>query len=352
MADSIDVFNLSDEEFEAEFAKLADSPDVEEDTPIETSTEDTESLEDSEDLEEDTSTEESDEDDTADVTESSEDSDVSLDPKMKAEYDKIFAPFKANGVEMSASNADEVIRLMQQGVNYSKNMADLKPLKRVQKMLETHQLFDEDKLSFLISLSKGNKDSIKKLLADNDINPLDFDMEDTSEVQLPNYKVNDNQIVLEEVLNNVKSTPHGAKTLDIIGTQWDEESRTQLVKNPNAITHINEHVRLGIFDRIASVLTKQRALGNMAGVSFLDAYTQIGDTLHAQGAFNDLVNPSAVSAPIPAKAPSKPAPSTDPIKRKAAASIPKSNTKPKNTNEVDVWKLSDTEFDKLFNQLK
>ena len=49
---------------------------------------------------------------------------VSLD-LMKEVYNKVFAPFRANGKEIQVKSVDDVISLMQMGANYNKKMASI-----------------------------------------------------------------------------------------------------------------------------------------------------------------------------------------------------------------------------------
>lgn len=340
--DNSSVFALDDNAFNELFNKVVSEEDVVEDSEVLSNEE-----------VEDESTTTIDDTTTDDV----EESDTITEPytdevtKIKSEYDKIFAPFKANGVDIKVDSAEEAIRLMQMGAGYHKSMQDLKPVKRIQKMLEKADLLDEEKLDFLINVAKGNKDSIRQLLSKNNLNPLDLDMDETNNAPLPSYKVADSQVALEETINLVKATPTGARTLDVVSTQWDLASREELVKNPEYINHINEHMRLGIYDRISSVLAKQKLLGTVTG-SDLEAYTKIGDMLHAQGAFNDLVAPVATAQPR--QAPTKSVTSVeDPIaKKKAAAGLPNTKAKSTKPTEVDVWKMDSKQFDEYFKQLK
>ena len=51
-------------------------------------------------------------------------------------YNEITKPFRANGKELRVTNPADVISLMQQGANYAKKMAAIKPIQRIGKLLE------------------------------------------------------------------------------------------------------------------------------------------------------------------------------------------------------------------------
>ena len=85
----------------------------------------------------------------------------------KAEYDRLVAPFKANGREITVKSVDDAIALMQMGANYNKKMSALKPNLKLMKLLENNGLLDETKIGFLIDLEKKNPDAINKLIKDS-----------------------------------------------------------------------------------------------------------------------------------------------------------------------------------------
>ena len=148
----------------------------------------------------DTDTEEDDESDTTDEdsTEDVQDEDKQEAVKdnkeedvkdseldYKAEYEKLIAPFRANGKDMQISNVDDAITLMQQGANYNKKMAGLKPNLKLMKMLENNELLDESKLAFLIDLNKKNPEAVQKFIKDSGLDPLEIDTEGNAEYTHP-----------------------------------------------------------------------------------------------------------------------------------------------------------------------
>ena len=97
------------------------------------------------------------------------------DPDYKAEYQRLLAPFKANGKDIQVTSVDEALTLMQMGANYNKKMAALKPNLKVLKLLDTHGLLDENELNFLIDLKEKNPKAIMKLVKDSGIDPMEMD---------------------------------------------------------------------------------------------------------------------------------------------------------------------------------
>ena len=262
----------------------------------------------------------------------------------QAQLNKLFAPFKANGRDIKIDSVDEAIKLMQQGANYNKKMAALKPSVKVLKMLENNGLLDEQKITYLIDLDKKNPDAISKLIKESGIDPLDVNTQEEPKYTPGNYSVSDAQVNLDAVLDSIEHTPTYNRTMTVILDEWDDNSKRALANEPNLIPLINEHVANGIFDTIASEMMKQRALGNLSGLSDLQAYEAIGKQLAAQGAFNKkpTQQPVEVKPKVPAQDDTERA-----AKRKAAS--PSKQTQATKEPDLNPLSMSDEEFEKAFN---
>ncbi len=133
-----------------------------------------------------------------------------------AEYDRLLAPFKANGRDIKVENVDEAIRLMQMGANYNRKMAALKPNLAIMKTLENNGLLDPVKINFLIDLEKKNPEAISKLIKESGIDPLDISVEKADGYKPGNHSANENQVELDNVLDDIQHSPKYAETLDLV----------------------------------------------------------------------------------------------------------------------------------------
>lgn len=228
-------------------------------------------------------------------------------PNYEDFYKKIMAPFKANGKTIELRSPEEAIQLMQMGANYTKKMQDIVPHRKVLMMLENNGLLDEGKLSFLIDLHGKNPEAIKKLVKDAGIDPLEIDTQTEPAYQAGNHRVSDEQVAFNTVLDEMKSSETGLKTLQVINGEWDDASKDVLWQHPAIIGVIHQQRESGIYDRIAAEVHRQRTLGAIpAQVPFLQAYKAIGDQLQAAGALADLQAPAPQSSSSSAYRPSTP----------------------------------------------
>ena len=274
----------------------------------------------------------------------------------KSEYERLLAPFKANGRDIKVNNVDEAITLMQMGANYNKKMAALKPNLKLMKLLEKADLLSEDKISFLIDLNRKDPAAINKLVTDSGIDPMDLSADKASAYKQSTYTVDDREIELDTVLDDIQGTPSYTRTLEIVSTKWDAASKGVIAGSPAILKVINEHISNGIYDRIQKEIDNERMFGRLIGVSDIEAYRQVGDRLHAQGAFNAMAQGSSqAKAQQPAaKVVVQPKPKQEDVgalkDKKRAASSTKSAASSAASQDFNPLAMSDEEFSKHVNK--
>lgn len=272
----------------------------------------------------------------------------------RAEYEKLMKPFKANGRDIQVSSVDDAIALMQMGANYNKKMAALKPNMKLMKMLENNGLLSEEKLNFLIDLEKRNPQAIAKLVKDSEIHPMDLDTDNAGSYQPKQYSVDDREIELDSVLEEIQHTPSYNKTIDVVGKQWDSASRQVVANSPQLLKIINNHIESGIYDLIVNEVERERIFGRLNGMSDIEAYRQVGDSIQARGGFDHLVQKrteqgqQASTRPVVVQPKPK---SADDNKlremRKAASTSKPASASATPASDFNPLALSDDEFSKL-----
>lgn len=272
----------------------------------------------------------------------------------KQQYETLLAPFRANGKDMQVTNVEEARQLMQMGANYNKKMAALKPSMKTLKLLEQNELLDESKLSFLIDLHKKDPDAVRKLVKDSGIDPLDMDMDMDAEsgYKPKTYTVDDRELELDAVLDELQDTPTYADMLSVVSNKWDAASKQYVAQNPQVLRSISDHMASGIYERVSNAVEKERTFGRLQGMSDLEAYKQMGDSLNAQGAFDDLAPRQQSSQPVrQVVAQQRQAKTSDPhvnSKKRAASSTKAKPSAPK--PDFNPLAMSDEEFERAVNE--
>lgn len=292
--------------------------------------------------------------DTDDETVQTEsDSDTNTDDKpaeqtdYQAFYEKLTKPFKANGREIQVQNADDMIALMQQGANYSKKMAQLKPNLALMRTLEQHGLNDADKITYLIDLYNKQPEAIAKLVKEADIDLYSFDT-DQAEQYTPKTVVNEPS-ALEDTITELYGNHETFKdVVTDITTLWDKESKAIVSDNPEILRVMAKQADEGIYQQIMSAIDYEKMLGRLSGIPFLHAYEQVEARI-LQANQPTPKQEQGFTAPRPQA--NQEHVSNQNQAQKQRASVPKGSASQSNAG-FDPLKLSDEEFLKFYNQQK
>lgn len=334
--ESVDADEPTDDvESESEDAGASAEAD-DEDEPEETSTEDTD-LDADEDADEDGDQE----------TDEETDTDTEADVDYKAEYERLLAPFRANGKEMQVKSVDEAVQLMQMGAGFNKKMAGLKPAFKTLKLLEKNNLLDETKLSYLIDLDRKDPEAIRKLVKDSGIDPMEMDVDADSDYKPNTYTVDDRELELDEVLESIADSPTYPETIKVVSNKWDTASKQIIANNPQLLTVLNDHMASGIYKTVSDAVERERSFGRLKGLSDIEAYKQMGDQLDADGKLK-AEKPARATAPKTV-APKRKANDPKLKSKKRAASSTKAKPTAKEP-DFNPLSMSDAEFEKQFNE--
>lgn len=275
-------------------------------------------------------------------------------------YRQITAPFKADGKDFQIRSVEDAVRLMQQGVNYSRRMQELKPMKALNRMLQDQQLNDPQKLNFLIDVSKGDKAAITKLLKDHKIDPMDLDLEKETGYQARNYQGTPQDNDFRDALDMALTTPEGQALVTHIHRDWDPKSKAKLREDPSLLGTLQSFKASGVYDKVVEELNYQRSLGYLVGVPFLQAFDQVGEAMKNAGVFESTVKPTPSANPMAPlgsqpqgqqpvasgarKLPGQKKPEANPH---LSSTPPSKQTRQSTGTTTDFDKLSDEEFLKM-----
>lgn len=270
-------------------------------------------------------------------------------------YKKVTAPFKADGKDIQVRSADDAVRLMQMGVNYSRRMAEMKPMRAQAEMLRINGLDHPDKLNFMIDVMKGKPEAIQKLLKDSKIDPIDVDVsKDTSNYKPTNHQVDPKTLAFREAIETTKGQEGGLELIRDINASWDDVSKEALRDQPAIFQNLLDQRRSGVYGQIKKELDYQRTMGFLTDVPFVQAYHQVGEAMQKAGVFGPNLTPKQTQvqsrgmAPIDTGPRKAVVPNTTPAPNLSSTQQPRvapSSGQP--TAQPDYWAMSDEEFLKL-----
>ena len=207
-----------------------------------------------------------------------------------AAFREIFKPFKANNKTVQVNSADEAIRLMQMGAGHVRYQNQVRPMLARAKTLENNKITDDD-LNFLVELHNKNPEAIKKLVRDAKIDPYDISVDEESKAadskyRPKNYLATEGEVTLDQTLVDLRSVPEGVELLTAVRTEWDEDSRALVVKDPNILRVLTGQKQSGVYGIITAEMDRRSMLGTLPKVPFIQAYHQVGLELNETGAFD------------------------------------------------------------------
>ena len=395
-----DLFDLTDEELEAQFRKAVEETSaqeemkefsLEEDAPIDDSVNenpeegivgDQEEVDTSDgndgleqpeedsdhDLKQEDSEEPSEEQDpktldtdtpgNADTEDKGEEASSEESPKETSAEStkKIKAKVDGQDFEFSPDEALEKFpQVFSQAMHFTKKMQAIKPWKRSIDAMEQANMSHED-VNLMIDVLKGDKDAIAEVLKKNKINILDLDVDEAK--YTPNdYGRDEEAIILDEVIQEISGDSEFGITQDVLTRQWDEQSVGVLVKQPELIKALHEDIVTGTFAQVAPIASKLKVYdgGKRSDLDYYkDAAIQYVKTQQQQNVIQQEPLQQLVEAPDERIKAAKQAEAarkatrTAATKRKAAAPT---RSKAGKSTTIDYLDDSDEAFDAWYREV-
>ena len=194
-------------------------------------------------------------------------------------YRQVTGEFKANGTTMQLTNAEDIVRAMQMGMNYQKKMQSIKPHLRTLKTLEQHNLLGEDKIKFAIDLLRHDPSAISQLLKESNVDTYDLPDVEESPYQSSTTLVDEHQLKFNDTIEELGGYSHGKDILNQV-QGWDDKSTTELYEKPHLLLTLAEQAETGLYQDTMSIIARDRALGKIPDtMTDIDAYDYVASTL-------------------------------------------------------------------------
>lgn len=279
---------------------------------------------------------------TAPVVVTSTEAATPADVNYEEFFKTITKPFKANGKDFQVLDPNDAISLMQKGTDYVKKMTEIKPLRRIGKLLEENKL-SEDDLAYLIDLKNKKPEAIAKLLKDSEVDLYGFDVEQGNDYAPVAPVVNEVDDALQSTLDDLQANSATFnQTIAVVGQQWDVSSRETVAQHPQLLRVLDAQVANGTFAKIDSVMQYERALGRLDGMTDIQAYAEIERRLQAA----QPQTPPIVQAPvvIPPVATPQPNVQQQKLAEQRRQAAPPRQTKIESKPTTNLPAMSDEEF--------
>ena len=201
---------------------------------------------------------------------------------------QVTSEFTANGRQVRVEKPEDIVRLMQMGMNYNKKMEAIKPNMGLIKTLKEHGLDNPETLQFLIDLKKHDKTAIAKLLKDAEVDTYDLpDLEETPYTSQTAI-ISNQQAEFESVLADLNQLPKGTDLIQSLGRSetWDDDSLEFFRTQPEALYHLYNDKNSGLYDEVIRVIDLDKSLGYIPQTwlekPFVELYEFVASSLSQQ----------------------------------------------------------------------
>lgn len=270
-----------------------------------------------------------------------DDEDLEADPTEGTEPEEeeessesiIGTKIQMNGSEVTINSLAEAKQLLEASGQHYEDAQAYNQSKDLIKALQANSI-DAGKLAFAIDLLNKDPKAINALVKDLDLVDI---LDDTSEYvpqQLPQSDPSQEQ--MQTVLKSLEASPTYARTVQVVGQQWDSESLAMFKQNPSWMVELNDHIANGTFDTVSKEVQKRKMMGLIPkGMSDYSVYNMVGESMYA---------PQQHVQPI-----SKPVRQSN-VAQKKAMSTPRS--KPTVTEQSeDILNMSSEDFGRKYGNI-
>lgn len=198
-----------------------------------------------------------------------------VDINYEDEYNRAIQPIKAIGKTIDIDSIDELRQLASMGIDYTKKMQSIKPMRKMVDTLTSNNITEND-INLLIEAKKGNKEAISQFAKNAKVDLLDLDITSNDEPYQPqNYIPSDSQVEMNEVIESIKQSPYYEQVTKVATQDWDEASRHEILTNPALLNGLFEEFQMNRFDRIQAQIDRMKVFGQTNGMTDLQLYKKI-----------------------------------------------------------------------------
>jgi hypothetical protein len=246
-----------------------DEPEVDNDDGQSTD-EDDDSEDDStdEDQTDDSDQDTDDEEDEASDTDTNDDEDKGTEADDdKSKTTEKFQPLRANGKEYPVDSIDELYKLASAGVGAQQKFQAIAGHKKSIMAAEKAGVDIMEAVNFMANYKEDPKGTMLNLLKQNNIDPLDIDM-DAEGAKTKDYSVSDFEVSYDEVVGEIGNSPKFKDVQDVLLSRWDKTSRDIFLDKPSMIKNLHDEMMpipgqdKSMWDLVSPLAEKMKMMGD------------------------------------------------------------------------------------------
>jgi hypothetical protein len=176
---------------------------------------------------------------------------------------------KVNGTDMKLT-LREMQTLASKGMDYTKKTQQLAKQRGIVDAIERYKISEED-IALLTDIKAGKKEAIGTVLKNAKIDPLDLNLDEIQPYVPPKVVLADNQIALNEVAEQLKSSPVYGKITDLVSNEWSDGSLKIIEQQPQILLDIEKDLtpmgegKPSMYDLVKPIYEKRLVLAKSIG---------------------------------------------------------------------------------------
>lgn len=204
-------------------------------------------------------------------------------PEEPAETEPNVLTFKANGMDFNFTEEEmkeKFPEVFGKAMDYTRKMQTIAPWRGFISEADRRGLTQED-LNLFFDLKDGNKEALIQLMKEQEIDPMDLDLDSDKAYTPKQHTEPDNMLDLKEAISKISGDPEYSMTEKVVSESWDDASKQELLSHPDYILGLHGDIKSGIYAEVAPLAVKAKILDGgkksdleyylEAGKSYLDS---------------------------------------------------------------------------------
>jgi len=184
---------------------------------------------------------------------------ISEKAKYEDFYKQVTSEFVANGkVIKGFDDPKKIIQAQQMAAGFSDKMKSFKQYRPFITPLKEKGIIDNpDKFNLMINALDGDKEAIKTLIQQAEIDPVELDMENI-DYKPKNQISSDIEVAFEDVVDTAEQYGVRDKVEQVIAKDWDDNSVIELLEDPQNSADLVNHLSTGVYDLVQSRIAEKK----------------------------------------------------------------------------------------------
>lgn len=264
-------------------------------------------------------------------------------------HEIITTPYKIKGKNVSIDNIEEARNLISKGLAFEQNQKKLKNYLPIMKALSENGVSDPNSIARLIDIQKGDKEAIKDLIKEHDIDIFDEEFSDDEGV-VGNYSPKTqirsaDSIAINDKIGEYDDQPIQKELVNILNNDFKDDLIV-FANEPEFIDGLAEQVVNGTFDKVMNKMRSMSRVGKFpSGLTTMQKYNSIyAQMVDDNDLTNDSVKPDKGNLSESSKAKNnqgKPNQKFDPkVRKNLSEKIGKPQQKSQTRSRANITKLN------------